>query len=334
MTEIAGNNGGGNGASPLVDLPAGALQALYHHVTGKTENMSQSFEGNVVITSQDVDRLHQMILDQIATHHVDFGPTVTVEVKHSNERSFHHSSWEHYKSVVPVNNEVTSEITIKFELILNLQNTAGPQRCVISILLDSALPLIEDKNRVQNRPWAFWIFISKDWTTAKISIDFVDFMVARGFANVVDEWFKGLDSSPTPKINKMLLDKYNIFASLSGQMARIGFAIFLGLYIYTKGGVIRLSEIGYAVCAGLIVWSIYLALRPSFLDFILKRITSNIVPSVLLLSEADSRCFKRISESLNSSRKTVIGMIATIALSVILNVASSYMYTYLTQKGS
>lgn len=332
MAEVVGSTDNSNNALPLADLPPAALQAIYHHVTGKTENMSQFFEGNVLIRSADIDRLHQMVLDQIATHHVDFGPTVTVEVKHSNERSFHHSSWSHFKSVITTSNEVTSEITLKFEFVLNLQNTIGPQRCSISVLLDSALPLLNDADHSETRAWGYWALVSRKWPTARVSIDFVDFMVARGFNNVVEEWFKSLEKSPTPELNQNIFDRYKVFAAIFDQMGRVGFAIFLSLFVFLKGTDLTLSQAAYAVCVGFVIWAIYLSARTSVLDKILKRITANIVPSVILLSDTDSRCFSKINDSMSSTRGTIIGMIGSLSISITINLLSSYAYSYFTGK--
>lgn len=332
MVEVIGGESHENSSLPIANLPPSALQAIYHHVTGKTENMSQSFNGNVLIESHDVDRLHQMIIDQVATHHVEFGPTVTIEVKHANERSFHHSSWEHYKNIVPANNEITSEITLKFEFVLDLQNTAGPQRCSVSIMMDSSLPVINDEKFLGKRPYGFWVFFSREWMTARVSIDFVDFMIARGFAGVVEEWFKGLAPSPTPILNSKLLNGYGVFSSISSQMGRLGFSIFLAIYVYLNQSTLELARLTYAVCAGFSVWSLYAIIRPPIMQAILKRITSNIVPSVLLLSPADKKCYDRIAKALSSTRATVAGMVMTILLSVAINLISSYIYSYYTGK--
>lgn len=72
---------------PLDSLPKTALQAVYHAVTGKTENLAKEFRGNVIVTADDIDRLHAMLLDQLGLHGPALGPTVTVVVKHSNQRA-------------------------------------------------------------------------------------------------------------------------------------------------------------------------------------------------------------------------------------------------------
>ncbi len=332
MSDISAGPEGGNHSFPLTEMPMTAIQAIYHHVTGKTENMKQDFDGNVSICSNDVDRLHQMILDQIATHHVEFGPTVTVEVKHANDRAFHHSSWEHYKSVVPSTREITSEMTLKFELVLNLQGSVGPQRCVINILLDSSLPMLLDGEKPRILPRSFWIFASRNWKAVTVSIDFVDFMIARGFLGIVEEWFKGLTPTPSHKLTRGLIDKYPVFSSISSQMGRIGFAIFLASFIYTKGDGLSLRDVGFATCAGLVVWSLYLMLRPQILDVLYKRITSNVVPTVLLLSEHDKNCYDGITRRMKSTSGTLVGMVATVALNAAINLSCSYLYSYMTGK--
>lgn len=231
MADLREGNGSGQ-AYPLQDMPRAAIQAIYHHATGKTENMSQSFTGNVLVSSDDIDNLHQMILDQLGVHAVEYGPTVTVVIKQANERAITHSSWAHYKHVSTISNDVTSEITIRYEFVLSVQNTPGPQRCIITVNVDSALPVLKSRDKDFEESWPFWLFISREWETAKVSIDFVDFMVARGFVNIVEEWFNGLKKSVAPLKNRRLIQQFNVFDNISIQVGRFGFAAFLAMYIF------------------------------------------------------------------------------------------------------
>jgi hypothetical protein len=319
-------NGQEGSNHPLKDLPAAAIQAIYHHATGKTESMSHDLSNNVIVSAEDIDNLHRMVLDQLGVHSVAFGPTVTVVVKQANSRTLTHSSWEHFKSLFTISNEVTSEVTLRYEFLVEIQQAIGPQRCVITVNLDSALPLLEHKERNADAPFSYWMWISREWETAKVTIDFVDFMVARGFLNVIEEWFKGLKPSPKPILGGALIKKFAAFENASLQAGRVGFAIFLAVFVYLRGSSLTLSTTVYATCVGLVLWSVFHGIIPAVSRWIFGRVTANIVPSVILLNKKDTDVFNTICGELTSTKVTIFSMMMTILFNISLNIVASYLF--------
>lgn len=179
----------------LNEMPPSALQALYHAVTGKTENMKRELFGNVIVHDQDVQNIVRQIIEQIQLHENSCDPTVTVVVKHDNEKSVTYSSWERYNTLRANHPEVTSEILIKIETVLKIPNTVTDQRIVINLDIDSALPLlISDKKKKYERiDLGFFLFHRNTWKTVTLNIDFIDFLVAKNFASIIEEWFSHLE---------------------------------------------------------------------------------------------------------------------------------------------
>jgi len=326
MTGNVAGAANSNGFS-LENLPAAARQAIYHHVTGKTETLSQHFKKNVIITANDFDHLHGMLCDQLGTLHKEYGPTTTVEVKLADSRNMTHSSWEHYKKVSTITTEVTSEIILKMEFVLNIQDTPGPQRCVVSVGCDSALPLLVNKDDAENVPLSFWHFISEDWQTVTVTIDFVDFMVARGFASIVDAWFKTLKPTPAASNNKKKLENYRLLSNLSGQVGRLGMAAFLATFALIKGDQINFQNSFYAVAAGMTLWSLYLMVRSPILKWGFNRITSGIMPSIVMLTKIDEEKYQQLIEKRKSQRATTWAMWTFAGSNIALNIISSYIWS-------
>jgi len=203
---------GGGDIVQIDSLPKTALQAIYHAVTGKTESLSKNINGNVIISSADIDRLYEMLLDQLAIHEKVIEPTCTVVVKNENQRSTTYSSWERFKALRVSNHDVTSEITLKLEFVIKLPETPNPQRCIVNVNLDSALPIInKDKSKEPPSPQdlGFIIVVGSNWRTVSLSIDFVDFLVAKAFMAVVEEWFSTLNKTPINRFNDILLKNFD-----------------------------------------------------------------------------------------------------------------------------
>jgi len=317
---------------PLESLPKTALQAIYHAVTGKTESLAKELKGNVIVTSADIDRLYGMLLDQLGIHEKVIDPTVTVVVKQANEKSVTYSSWERYKKLLLNNHEITSEISLKLEFVIQLPETPQHQRCIVNVNLDSALPVISEKKAFSDmEPLGMFIFFRREWPTVDLSIDFVDFLVAKSFVNVVEEWFGTLQHTPQKKFNNFLLRHYQVLRESLGQFGRIGLAAFLGGYVWFNDGEINsLGDLTLAVALGLLIWAVFLVLKSPIERKLLKRLTLNIIPSVIILTEGDERTYSEIESSLNSPLNTLLTYLVTAILSLFVNVGSSYLYTYLS----
>lgn len=316
-------------------LPKTILQNIYHTVTGKTENLSKDLHGSVIINADDIDHLYAMINDQRCLYDNEFDPTVTVVVKHATERSVTYSSWARFKALSVGDHEITSEITIKMEFVLRLPQTQGPQRCVVSINLDSSLPLIRKRNdeSMDYEQFGFFVFISREWRAVKVSIDFVDFLVAKSFSGVVEEWFSRLRRTKTNTFQGFILGKHLLIRNILNQMGRIGMAIFLAAYVYFSGekfGSLRQETLG--VSLGLVIWSLSVISEHWISSGIFRRIAKNIVPAVILLTSADRSCFAGVEKMANSQTKTVLGVIGAILGGIAINILASFIYAMIAAK--
>lgn len=318
----------------LDKLPKNALQAIYHAVTGKTENLAKIIDGNVIIRFSDFDRLYSMIFDQTGVHTLEFDPTTTIVVKHANEKSVTYSSWERFKALQVNNHEVTSEITLKMEFVLISPGTKTPQRLIITVNLDSSLPIL-DNQRVrpsERPPYTFWKHFGSNWRTVDVSIDFVDFLVAKSFVNVVEEWFLTLDKPPKPKANTFIFYNFPLLDNILGQFGRIGMAIFLSFFVYlNQGNLDSLGRLTLAVSVGLAIWSIFLTARSIITKRIFKRVTCAIIPTVILLNDGDEKAYKNVLAEVGSPALPAFGFLFTVSIAIGANLLSSYIFDYLTR---
>ncbi|WP_324131914.1 hypothetical protein [Bosea sp. (in: a-proteobacteria)] len=327
-----------NDGLTIRSLPKTALQAIYHAATGKTENLSKGLSGNVVIKHSDFDRLYRMLIDQTDIYEQVIAPVVTVVVKNANDKTVTYSSWERFLALQVNNHDITSDAVIKIEFVLKLPNTAVSQRCVINIDLDSSLPIIDrgSKNSSNDDGFGFFIlFAQREWKTVQISIDFVDFLVAKAFVNITEEWFSSLEKTPTSKLNESLLSKYEVIRGCLSQSGRIGIAIFLIGYIYFSGSQSEsLSRLVYAISVGLLIWAGFSIFDSYISKLLFRRIYKNVIPTVILISEGDNSSYKKITENLNSPSNTIIIFCITIIINILLNVIASYIYAYLSSPRS
>ncbi len=324
----------GQNVLPLDSLPKPVLQELYHAVTGKTENISAILKGNVIVTANDFERLHGMLLDLLSVYDVVVDPTVTVLIKHENGKTTTYSSWARFKTFDITNYEVTSELSIRFEILIKLPQTPRPQRCIVDVNLDSGLPLLSKKSNkllaLNGLDFAF--FITFEWNTVKISIDFVDFLVAKSLSGVVEEWFRTLVKAPSRKLDRLLLVNQSLIRRVLQQLGRLGTAVFLIAYvIFNSRNLTNLGQVVLAGAVSLIIWVIAVILEAPVASKIFRRVSVNLVPSVILLTESDNREYNNVLKQHNSAYATVLGLAGTVIFALTTNVVASYIYTFLTK---
>lgn len=329
MTQQHLDSQGQNHAITLSELPNSALQAIYHAVTGKTESMSRDLYENVVIRFHDVKNLVSQIIDQLKLHDNVCDPTITIVTKYNNEKSVTHSSWERFENLQENQTDVTSEITVKIETVIKIPNTVSDQRITISLNIDSAMPIIlEDKKKNYEKfDLGYLIFTRNLWRTVTYKIDFVDFLVAKNFSSIVDEWFKSLPKQKDIKSWKIILSKMPIIERLLHQISYVGASAFLLSFVYFRGeGEISIKNLTIAVSIIMIIIAIYNIFRKSIIDIITKTAIKNLVPSLIILNRADEIELSNIDRERSGTIKSVFIVGISALGNIALNIIASYIY--------
>ncbi len=333
MTGNLNLDGGDGGAQLAIEtLPKAAIQALYHAVTGKTENYRKTLSGNVLINFVDIERLYQLICQQLEHYQLLAKPTVTVVLKTDNSRSLTYSSWERYKALEINTAEITSEVILKIEFVASLPNTPTPQRCILNINLDSSLPMLNRGNEFDDVPFIFAAMYLRQWQTVEISIDFVDFLIARNFVSQIEEWFTTLQRVPDRKFEKLLAANMQRLDIILGQSGRFGSAFFIAFYVFFSGNPLKNFEyFTYAVTISFMIWGIIQISAQALSRSIKKRVNRNIIPSVIVLTNGDKIGYKKLLESTTSTSGTVARLAFTPIFSILFNIVASFLYVWLTR---
>ncbi|MEG3150473.1 hypothetical protein U1769_11325 [Sphingomonas sp. ZT3P38] len=272
------------------------------------------------------------MIDQIDLHQNEIDPVVTVVVKCANDKTITYSSWARFKALRVGNHDVTSEITLKFEFVILLPNTQSPQRCIVNINLDSSLPVIIDHRKDTSEAESFGLFfvMKREWRTVKVNIDFVDFLIAKSFTGLAEEWFNSLNRTPEKKFNAFLLRNMSTIRFILGQAGRLGMASFLASYtLFSDEYSFTLPNIVMAVSLGLVIWSLLVIVESSLSSRVMKRVAVNIIPTVILLTDTDIKSYGEIKNGLNSPFFTIASGAVSIAAGILLNVIASYIFAYL-----
>lgn len=308
-----------------------ALQAIYHAVTGKTENYSKAIDGNVVVKKDDIENLYERLRQQIEHYDLLADPTVTVVVKNENNKTVTYSSWERFNALRVNNHDLTSQFLLKIEMVIRLPKTETDQRFIISISIDSGLPVLHSNDYQQIDVFAdVFAFFARNFRTVEISIDFVDFLIAKIFSASVEERFETLEKAPKPRFTGFLQRNIRTINSLLHQSGRIGAALYIAAFAYlSRDKLVDPQYVAYSISIVIVIFSAVSLINMYVSRSISRRITRNMIPSVIIISNGDVLAYDAARAKLNSSTLTMLRIGITIIFSIGINVISSYIYSIL-----
>lgn len=321
--------------SQISNVPTSVLQAIYHAVTGKTETYSKSLNKNVIIDFPSVENLHHQIMQQMEHYDLVSPPTITVVVQMEKKKKLQYSSWERFSLMQMNVTDITSAILLKYEFLIQIPKTLDPQRCVLNVTLDSGLLVVcrdDDVPPLLARGIYRMMTIPTAWRTVDISIDFVDFLVARNFASVVEEWFSHLPVLTKPKIAAFYHTHYHLITSIWHRSATLGLALFFLVFAAGRSSTsITLNDLMYAASIAILIWSILSIAIREVEDSFSTRISQCFIPSVILLTNGDRRAYEALLSPNPTIARSLRSVFWTSAMAIFLNIAASYIYAAMTR---
>jgi hypothetical protein len=315
----------------LNHVPASTLQAIYHAVTGKTENLEKRFTKNFVVRKRDLDQLYLKVLQQLEHFERIAGPTVTIKVSFHNGENQQFSSWERFKIFDSGKIEIVSDVVIKFEFIITLPESLKPQRYIINIDIDSRLPVVSDGD---NDSYALFRFMRLDEIPSlHVSIDFIDYLCAKNFMQIVEDWFNTLEESPRWNWGQWFgMSLPFTWRNIFTKFANVGAASFIALYAYLKGGALGdAAQIVYLGAVAIIIWTVCNLICSTMGNRFESVLSKKVIPATILLTVGDERAFDRIKKRAGTVVPKMTCYIFGTLGTLLLNVIAGFIYAWITR---
>ncbi len=202
MSEIVEHGDSGN-ARPIPSAnnsPAFSIkeyQAIYHQITGRTEQIKKRYTDNVLLDMTDLEQLHHKICQLCDVHNV-VASNETISVFHNKDRKEQFTSFDRFRAynANATNPCVNVVFKYNFSIIPGGLQRPHPQEYVVAIRLTSRVGLMAqaEEDAPPFMRGHLWSFILDH--TAEITVDYTDYVVARGFVEAFDEWLRGCKSIP------------------------------------------------------------------------------------------------------------------------------------------
>ena len=210
MTDIICNDDGDGGQVILGDetsqqaISFKLAQAFYSEITGKAEKISEKFVKSFVLTIDNIDQLHQRIIQSTTQYNV-VSANVSFSVEYQNDSSERFSSIERFKTHAGAKGVPVEEVDISYNFLFILPGTQKPQEYRINIRLISRVVKLEDlREKTEDMPFSVPLWQYDNELTCRASIDFIDITVANSFMSVIKTWNSALDEVDTSAVLKKI----------------------------------------------------------------------------------------------------------------------------------
>lgn len=173
-------------------------QDIYHQVTGRTEQIRKRYTQNLLLEFQELEQLHHKVMQLCDIHRI-VAKNEVISVFHEKERKEQFTSFERFRAYNTNTSSPTVSVVFKYNFSIIPAGLPRPQEYIVTIRLTSRVAVL---NQMEADAPAFMrgrFFSFMGGGAAEITIEYADYVIARGFLEAFDEWVLGCKATPRSK---------------------------------------------------------------------------------------------------------------------------------------
>jgi hypothetical protein len=301
-------------------------QDIYNQITGKSEESAKKYKDPILLCKSDIEELHYKI-EQLFDVHEIVAKNALFVIHYDQKRKDQFSSFEKFQNFSKQSTESVKGVIINYNFSLRLPGITRPQEYSVRIRFQSRLAMLkelrEDAPTFMHGPLINMLTSE----TAEIRVEYVDYVVARGFLEVFREWIAGVEKCDEVKFIKKI-QAYSHFLPPIGKMI---IALLYGYFIYNSIDTVFEKAVDLAIFAkfsSVAAVSFYLSIILSnvFFKAMERSIDSYSGISWIKLTKGDDNLIK--AESKKQKRNAGIFILNSI-FTIVLGVLSGQISTFL-----
>lgn len=204
------------------------LQDLYSELTGKTEELNRGYDIPYRCTLDDIKQLNLKINQMYEQYHI-CSSNCSVTVYHDEDRNQVYSSFERFELYDRSLVSPTESVLLQYNFIIILPKTKRAQNYVLSVRIGSSVTMLRKMGG--GSPMQARILKMISARNATVSIEYVDYIVARSFLDAIDGWFKALDSGKASPFRAFLQKNSRHIPGIT----KYSVGLFSGYLVYKYG---------------------------------------------------------------------------------------------------
>jgi hypothetical protein len=296
--------------------------SFYKKIHEKNEEVQKIYSENILIKFGDIKELHNKTIQQIDSLHPERGSiSIRIAISHNEGESELFNSFEAFESHNVTSPNPTLDIELRYSFLLKNTYTQEFGVFVVKNRIRSRIAQLSQAEKESEGMIPGFLLARLVTPTAQISIQHSDYVKARSFTAMFDEWIKGCEESRNSKI-------YSSFKKHSHLIPKIGnyILILLIAWLTVKSIDIDISSIKVGVQFLVAYASIFLFLvkiTEHCLRMVEISIDSHIAISYININKGDDKLIKKYQDR---NKKFIRNNILNLTLTMIISVLSCFVY--------
>jgi hypothetical protein len=298
---------------------------MHQKINAKSEEISKSYKNNILVKLSDVKELHLKALQTIASSRpIKKNINVRIAVSHNEGESEKFNSFEAFEERNFTNPNPTSDLLLVYSFSIHDDDSDSFENYKVICHVWSRVAELSQIEKEAPPFISSALLSSMVTTTAKISVHYSDYVKARSFTAMFDEWVKGCDESKS-------IEFVNKLKNISHLISKFGrLAIFAALGLFTANAIGGAQIPSDQILKFLVVYASIFVIVGGVSETILRKlelsIDSYLAMSYLNINKGDAKIISEFSDRNKSSVKwSIISLIATIAIGL----ATSASYDFI-----
>lgn len=294
---------------------------IHQKVNARNEEIQKSYKNNIIVNFNDVIELHQKTIQSInSLKPVIASINIRISVSHNEGESEKFNTFEAFEKHNTTSPNPISVVNFIYSFtIFDVENKSFENYKITNQLRSR---IAEIKQMEAEAPPFFPRSILNNiaTTTAKISVEYSDYVKARHFTATFDEWIKSCDETQSSKFIHGLKKHSHHIPPIGKIIIYATLAIFT-INALEKGSINSELELKF-----LIIYSAFFIICGMIANFFLRKIEesidSNTAISYLNINKGDGKLWTEFNtKNKKSFSSALIGAVGTIAIGVITKLA-------------
>ncbi|QPI65534.1 hypothetical protein [Vreelandella venusta] len=298
---------------------------MHQKVNAKNEEISKSYNNNILVKFSDVQELHFKTTQSInSLKPVKSNINVRIAVSHNEGESEKFNSFEEFEKRNLTNPNPTSDVLLVYSFSIYDKETDNFENYKVMAHVRSRVAELKQIEREAPPFISSALVSSMVTTTAKITVHYSDYVKARHFAAMFDEWVRGCDESK----NIGLINKLKKISHLISRFGKLAIYSVLGFFTVTAidSAALSSNEILKFLVAYASIFVIVGGISEAILRKLEISIDSYLALSYLNINKGDA---KLISEFSGRNRSSIIWSVLGVLGTIGVGIATSASYDFI-----
>lgn len=311
-----------NSSSENKDASADFYLKLHQRINSKNEETQRSYKNNIVVKFTDIKELHLKTIQSISALGPDQSAIgVRINVVHNEGEADSFNSFDAFETHNITSPNPTSSISLIYTFVLIDTKSSSVEQYKIQNQISSR---IAELKQIENEAPKFLpreLFASILTTTARIKVEYSDYVKARHFIAMFDEWIRGCDEN---RINRFV----KVMQPNSYLISKLGVLLFQLVLAWTTICQIQSHGISQDQYVTFIVAYAFLfvavgSISSLFLVRLERAIDGFLTLSYLEINKGDG---KLIKEFTNRNKESVKLAVMNFSAAIFIGICSNFAY--------